>query len=127
MSISGSDYPAAVDGVICINEGTHAELFSPDNPSEKKVIDLPEGAVLIPSDEKTKSLYFYTDLPSEKEGYRAFSLYRYNVTDGKLIDKITEDIPSEEISVINISEYGDYAVMDVFLNNSSQIILRKLR
>ena len=110
-----------------MDKSTTAELFAPDNLSDKKVIELPEGAVLVDTNDNEKSIYYYTDLPSEKEGHRAFTIYRYSISDGKLVGTISEEILADEISAINVSEYGEYAVIDAFVNNCSQLLFSKFR
>lgn len=129
LNASENGYPYAIGGKILINvdKSTTAELFAPDNLSDKKVIELPEGAVLVDTNDNEKSIYYYTDLPSEKEGHRAFTIYRYSISDGKLVGTISEEILADEISAINVSECGEYAVIDAFVNNCSQLLFGKFR
>ena len=124
LSISESSYSNAAGGNIVISEYgcTSAELFDPEKPSVKKVIEIPAGATIITPDENAESLYFYSDLPSEKEGFRSLSIYRYDISEGSLTAKITEEIPAEYAYISNVSEYGDYAVFSAYINETARML-----
>ena len=124
LNISDNGYSLPAGGSIVLSEcgSTSAELFNPDNPSVKKVIELPVGATLVTPDENVKSIYFYTDLPSEKEGFRSLSVYRYDISDGRLTGKITEDVPGECAYIARVCEYGDYAVLNAYIDDYDRIL-----
>ncbi|MGN0577777.1 MAG: hypothetical protein ACI4J4_04065 [Ruminiclostridium sp.] len=124
LSISESSYLTAAGGNIVISEygSTVVELFDPEKPSVKKVVELPAGATMITPDGNAESIYFYTDLPSEKEGFRSLSIYRYDISDGELTAKLTDEIPGDYAYISNVSECGDYVILSAYINEYARIL-----
>lgn len=114
-------------GNIIISEygNSEVEIFNPENPDLIKTVVVPAGANFIMSDRNVKSLYFYTDNASEKEGYRSFSIYRYDIESGRLNGTLTADVEGDYAYISKVSEYGDYAVFNASVGNSGGILFWK--
>lgn len=121
------DYPLVVDKKIVFSEynSNKAEIFDPEYPSVTKEFEAPVGTSLINTSSDNKSLYFCSDSPSEKEGYHSVSLYRYDISDGKLTASYTTDIEGDYIYIGNAIECEDYVVLNVFIDESAFIIYWK--
>lgn len=112
------------DGNIIISESgsSEAEIFNPENPDVIKTVSVPAGASLIVSGRNVKSLYFYTDNVSEKAGHRSLSIYRYDISSGRLTGTVTTDVEGDYAYIANVTEYGEYAVLNTSMGNSTKLV-----
>ena len=124
IRVSDDSYVSCADGSIIISEygNSEVEIFNPENPYLIKTLAVPAGASLIMSDGYVESLYFYTDNASKKTGYRSLSIYRYDISSGRLTATVTTDVEGDYAYISEVSEYGDYAVFSTSMGNSTRLL-----
>ncbi len=127
IRVSDTANIACSGGNIIISEygNSEVEIFNPENPDLIKTVVVPAGANFIMSDRNVESFYFYTDNASEKEGYRSFSIYRYDIESGRLNGTLTADVEGDYAYISKVSEYGDYAVFNASVGNSGGLLFWK--
>ncbi|MGN0655701.1 MAG: hypothetical protein ACI4KR_02825 [Ruminiclostridium sp.] len=124
IRVSSTANIACSGGNIIISEygNSDVEIFNPENPDVIKTVVVPAGANFIMSDRNVESFYFYADNVSEKEGHRSLSIYRYDISSGRLTGTVTTDVEGDYAYISKVSEYGDYAVFNASMGNSTGLL-----
>lgn len=113
LDTSEKEYAVLVGGNIIIAdiESAQTDIFNPDYPDIKKVLEPPQGSSIISSPCDNENLYYYTFIPSENPEKTTVKFYRYSVESGQLTAELETDVDNGCTSFLLAYEYGDYVLL----------------
>lgn len=126
LHVSDSKYIVTTAGKLIIIEygSTETEIFDPEFPSVKKVLDTPAGASLIYPTGDENSLYYYS-AAADETGTLKLAMYQFDAETGGLTAERETDLPFDYYYISSVYEYSDYILLEAYAEDKANFILWK--